>query len=285
MTYSLIVCTRKSHISNKLKDNIKETISAKYELVIIDNSQKKLSIFEAYNLGIDRSSGDYLIFLHDDILFQTKGWGEIIKKTFNDHRDLGLLGIAGSTIKTKMPSTWWAGPGLNYIRIMQHDQANSKMFDKEEGFNGEFFAEVAVIDGVFMVMKKDQRIRFDESLKGYHNYDLSLSLTHNSIDKKVGVTGEILIEHASGGKINKDWYISASKFHKNNYDKLPIIKSKVSAVKLKNIEFTNGAKFVMGLLDNNLNKEAFYWWVELLKIKLIAKFHFKVITRLLKNVV
>ncbi len=283
MTYSIIICSRNPYITNELSENIRDTISADYELIIIDNSKSSFSIYKAYNTGIDRSSGDYLVFIHDDILIQTYGWDKIIQKIFQENRELGLLGIAGNTIKTQMPSTWWFGAGLDYIRIIQHDKTNSRILDKDEGFGNNSFAEVAVIDGVFMVMKRDSRIRFDESLTGYHNYDLNLSLIHHSLNKKVGVTKEITIEHLSGGKFNKDWYVSASEFHKKNYDKLPVIKEIVSSKKLKRAEFLNGARFIMGLLDHNLNKEAMYWWFKLLKIKFTAKFHFKVMLGLLKN--
>src|SRR5690554_6108020 len=101
---SIIICSRNFKISEKLEKNIRETISVSFEFVIINNEKKELSIFEAYNQGIAKSKGDILVFLHDDILFRTQGWGEILEEIFNTNKDLGLLGIAGSTIKTKMPS-------------------------------------------------------------------------------------------------------------------------------------------------------------------------------------
>ncbi|WP_051228074.1 glycosyltransferase [Gillisia sp. JM1] len=280
---SIIVSSYREELYKDLTKNIAETIGdIDFELIKIDNPGK-IGICEAYNIGAAKSKFNYLLFLHEDVLFRTIGWGEIIKKTFENNKDLGLLGIAGSSIKTKMPSTWWTGPGLNYIRIVQHDKANSKFFDKNEGFNEKSFVEVAAIDGVLMIMKKDERIRFDENLKGYHNYDLDLSLKHYCLNKKVGATNELLIEHFSGGKIDRDWYLSTSIFHKKNRDKLPIIKSEISANRLKNAEFTTGAIFVMGLLDNNLNSEALYWWLKLLNMKFISRFHFKFIKRFLKN--
>lgn len=280
---SIIVSSYREELYKALSKNIAATIgNIDFEIIKIDNSGK-MGISKAYNIGAEKAKFNYLLFLHEDVLFRTIGWGEIIKKIFENNKDLGLLGIAGNSIKTKMPSTWWTGPGLNYIRIVQHDKPNSKIFDKNEGFDEKSFVEVAAIDGVLMVMKNDERIKFDENLKGFHNYDLSLSLKHYCLNKKVGATNEILIEHFSGGKIDRDWYLSTSIFHKENSENLPIIKSEVSAERLKNFEFTTGAIFVMGLLENNLNSEALYWWLKLLNMKFIAKFHFKFIKRLLNN--
>ncbi len=66
---SLIICSRKSDISNSLKENIERTIGTDYELIVIDNSTNKYSIFSAYNEGVRRSKGDILCFMHEDILY------------------------------------------------------------------------------------------------------------------------------------------------------------------------------------------------------------------------
>ena len=72
---SLIICSRTPKISNKLEKNIAETIGCEYELVVIDNSQNKYSIFSAYNEGVKRARGSVLCFMHDDIIYKTANWG------------------------------------------------------------------------------------------------------------------------------------------------------------------------------------------------------------------
>jgi hypothetical protein len=49
-------------------------IGCEYESIIIDNSENRYSIFEAYNLGIDKSKYEYLCLMHDDILIYTIEW-------------------------------------------------------------------------------------------------------------------------------------------------------------------------------------------------------------------
>jgi hypothetical protein len=50
---SLVICSRTSQLNESLRQNIDETIGVEYELVLIDNSKNELSIFEAYNKGIN----------------------------------------------------------------------------------------------------------------------------------------------------------------------------------------------------------------------------------------
>jgi hypothetical protein len=118
---SVIICSRESNISSSLTDNIDRTIGCVYELIVIDNSDAKYSIFEAYNIGIKKSKSGFLCFLHDDILIHTEDWGVKLKNIFKENKNVGLIGVAGSKIKTKMPSAWWDCPkemrAINFIQF------------------------------------------------------------------------------------------------------------------------------------------------------------------------
>lgn len=273
---SIIICSRKPSISSDLEENIKNTIGSEWELVVIDNSRNEFSIFEAYNIGIKKSKGEVLVFMHDDLKFKTPFWGKLVSEIFDANNDIGLIGVAGNTIKTKLPSPWWAGPGKRYNNIIQHYQSNIPSKHVLYGFNENSIAEVAVIDGVFMAMKRDDRIFFDERLSGFHNYDLDISLMHHILKKKVCVTNKILIEHFSGGDLNLDWYKTVDKFHRLNAGNLPVIKDSIILPEsMKMHEFSTGAEFISKLMENGKKKKAFYWWLILLKMKPVSKYHFK----------
>lgn len=279
---SLIICSRHSSIAPELNENIKKTIQTSYELIVIDNSLNKFSIFAAYNKGMELSTGNFFIFLHDDIIFRSQGWGKSILKIFNEHPDIGLIGVAGGTIKTQMPSTWWIG-GSVIIRIIQHHKNQIQVKDKNEGFQNNDLMDVAAIDGVFMAMRRDKRIAFDEELKGFHNYDLDLSLKHFLLKKRIVVSQKILLEHFSGGNIDKQWFKSAHQFHKKNFNKLPIVIDEIQSQKLNLVEFGNGANFIRGLLKMDLRTEALYWWLKLFRRKKISKFHWEFTKTLFLN--
>jgi glycosyltransferase involved in cell wall biosynthesis len=272
---SIIICSRIKTISENLTKNIKNTIGCEYELVIINNSENTYSIFEAYNLGITKSQGEFLCFIHDDIFIQTDKWGKVIEDIFLINPQVGLLGIAGGKIKSKMPSAWW-DTGENVLKLVQHYKKNSTSKLWNQGYDDGDLVEVVAIDGVFMVMRSDKRITFDERLKGFHNYDLYLSLKHLILKKKIVVTNKILLEHFSEGSIDKAWYESSSRFHKLYKNYLPLdLNGDYKDEKLEKKEFTIGASFATNLIEQKLYGDSIYWWFEVFKLKPIAKFHFR----------
>lgn len=280
---SIIICSRASQINQLLFQNIKETIGCDFDLIVIDNSKKIYSIFEAYNIGIKKSKGNYWCFVHDDILFHTQNWGQEIKKIFENDEEVGLVGIAGSKIKTRMPSAWFdCDESLKVNSLIQHFNSD-KVKLWERGWKDKRNEEVSVIDGVFMVGKKDNSIKFSEELTGFHNYDLNLSLAYKNADYKVIVTRNVLIEHFSIGKIDKSWYISALQFDAEYGKYLPlIVTDTISQADFKLQELKNGTTFCLYLVNNDLKLEAIKYWIKLIRLKPMSKFHLHFIKLLLK---
>jgi glycosyltransferase involved in cell wall biosynthesis len=271
---SVIICSRNSIISDNLQGNIDATIGCEYELIVIDNSQNKYSIFEAYNLGIEKSQGAYLCFIHDDILFHTHGWGEVVNRIFEEDKKMGLFGIAGSKSKTRMPSAWWDSPVKNHvINLMQH--RNDGTLEKQVvGFEKKSVQEyVVVIDGVFMVMRKINGISFNSKMKGYHNYDLNISFEYLIKGFKIGVTKKILIEHFSQGNLDKAWYASTLKMH-NLYNKyLPFT---TDDIKIGLDETGNGIYFIAKAIQMGEINVAIKVWIKLFYYNPLSKLHFKI---------
>lgn len=270
---SIIICSRSQTISSDLFENIKNTIGCEYELIVIDNSENAYSIFEAYNLGIDQSKGTYLCLIHDDILIHTIGWGKIINSIFNNDNQIGLIGVAGAKIKTKSPSAWWdCSEDHKAIHIIQHFKDKEK--EKWDfGFNNESYTEVVVIDGVFMAMRKDNRIKFDSSMKGFHNYDLNIAFEYNKQGYKVVVTNQIFIEHYSIGNINAQWVKSAYKIHKKYKNSLPL-KNESSVIK-KGIEIANAINFIEESVKFKKFNIAYLIWWDLFCLYPHIKYHVK----------
>ena len=268
---SIIICSRTKDISNDLSENIKNSIGFEYELVVIDNSENRYSIFEAYNLGIERSKGKYLCFVHDDILFHTPNWGVISEEIFRQDSQIGLIGVAGAKTKTKMPSLWWSCPKEDKITfIIQHipNQATERW---SSGFEKENWVEVMAIDGVFMVMRKDERIRFSSEMKGFHNYDLNLSFECRKLGYKIMVTNEILIEHCSLGTIKGEWVDSTYDYYSLYKNSWPLILANNPVNKKQ--EIVNTVWFINECLKFKKYKIALSIWVTLFYLNPFLLFH------------
>lgn len=281
---SIIICSRTKNISENLSENIKNTIGCEYELIVIDNSENKYSIFEAYNMGIKKSIGTYWCFIHDDILFRSQDWGKKVIDIFDNDIQIGLIGVAGSKIKTRMPSAWWDCPYELTVVNITHRLQNNQNEVQCHGFNQSNYVEVAVIDGVFMAARSNKSISFDESLTGFHHYDLFLCLQYLKQNLKIVAANQVLIEHFSIGTINKTWVASAMTFDKKYGKMLPLNPvNSCKAIELEKIEFNNGKLFIQKLFDFKLKKIAFFIWLRLLKIKPISKFHFEFLNLLYKR--
>lgn len=277
---SIIICSRTQTISDALSENIKNTVVCEYELIVIDNSENQYSIFEAYNLGIERSKGDFLCFMHDDIWIHTKNWGLLVKDVFEQNKKLGLLGVAGARSKTKMPSAWWECPEADKLLFLKQHLRNGSVEDWDQGFTDKKIEKVVAIDGVFMIAKRDKRFRFQKSFKGFHCYDLNISFEYIKLGYTIMVSNLILVEHFSLGKLDKNWYSSTLQMHKLYSNLLPL--KAEEGIASKDLEFRNGTNFIKGLLYHRFKKEAFLLWLQLIVVKPISGYHFKFTKEILK---
>jgi hypothetical protein len=106
---SIIVCSVNPELARKLELNIADKIGVPCEINVIDNSKNSRSITEVYNEGAAKSQFDVLVFVHEDVAFQTSNWGKLVLKLFHENDDLGVIGIAGAKYKSKAHSGWYTG--------------------------------------------------------------------------------------------------------------------------------------------------------------------------------
>jgi len=269
---SLIICSRNPNISPVLKDNIGKTIGVDYELIIIDNSENKYSIFQAYNEGVKRSCYPYLCFMHEDILYHTQNWGKRVLEHFEDEK-IGLFGVFGGHYLPDVAT--WAFTGVDSGNIIQGNRASSLLEDYstyltesdlffEEGENK---IQVVAVDGVWICLPKIlfNDIRFDEhTFNGFHAYDLDISMQVNKAGYKVYVINDVMIEHFSLGNFDLNYISSINIFHKKWNDSLPIIKG----IELTVIEQNLRREFALKNLDNRLE-------IDKLKLELVRIRHSK----------
>lgn len=221
---SIIISSYQPQFYSALEKNIAETIGIPYEIIKIDNPNL-MGICEAYNKGASLSKYDYLLFVHEDVIFHTKEWGQ---KLINhlEKENVGVVGVAGSSYVPIAPSGWHLLDSkyhfFNYIQ--NSPQKNNARFLSTMKKNVE---KVFAIDGVFLAIKKNvfDEFYFSKTLTGFHSYDLDFSLR---VAKKYDnyIINDIVIEHFSYGSPNKDWLDNNMIIRKNlgakfsiNYDK------------------------------------------------------------------
>jgi glycosyltransferase involved in cell wall biosynthesis len=231
---SIIICSRTNSLPSSFSKNIQSTVGIPYELILIDNSNNQYSIFSAYNEGIKQSKHPYLCFVHDDVRFHTSDWGEKIISHLQKP-NVGLIGVAGGDMVGQVPSYWYA---LNRsINIIQSDK--TRIIPTHHLYEPEDYQEcsrsVVLLDGVFLCAKKQifDRISFDETIGGFHAYDLDISLQSYFAGFKNYVIYDVLLEHLSLGVAGQAYYLNTIKVHKKWEKKLPVFEQSISENEIK----------------------------------------------------
>lgn len=212
---SIIISSYQDHFYKQLCDSIGSTIGDDfpYELVKIDNPNL-MGICEAYNKGASKANYDHFLFLHEDVIFQTKDWGNDLMKAFGTLKNPGILGIAGTSYKSRIPVGWWSFVDYNFLHIDQltRDKTIASHRLKENN-------KAIIVDGVFLAMKREVWLKkkFNEKNKEFHGYDIEISLDVAKNHQNY-VLSDILLTHLSSGTITKKWLdviISIYSRHKN----------------------------------------------------------------------
>jgi hypothetical protein len=219
---SIIICSRDIHLFYNIHESIEKTIGAiEYEIIKIDNSVENLAITKVYNIGIQKSKFEYLLFVHEDVLFHTTNWGQIIVDILDSNSKFGIIGVAGAKYKSKFPSAFWhTEKELLSFNLIQHYPHRPKEHIKLGSFE-DHIEKVVAIDGVFIALRKSIGVHFNEEISGFHCYDLGISIDVLEKGYQIVVTDQILIEHFSSGNTNLDFINGIIKFHNLYKNKLP----------------------------------------------------------------
>ena len=246
---SIIVCSIKPSLLEDFRINVEKTIGAAYELIVIDNRNSSKGLCQVYNEGLHQASHDLICFCHEDILFNTSDWGIELKKVFDKHTDLGLVGVCGATYKSAYPTPWISVPTDYYRANITQEERDGSLSHRQILGNGDY-SGVVVLDGCFIAGKKEifEEYRWNESLlKNFHLYDMDICLR---VGEKhvIAVCNNIGLIHRSLGGFDKSWLSESELFHSYYKTRLPISKL-VTPAALKMLECYSLISYINRLLE------------------------------------
>lgn len=234
MKISIIVCSRTAILPQALVDNIEQTIFSSssehtYEIICIDNSNNQYNIFQAYNIGVARATGDIFCFQHDDICYHSIGWGDRVIDTLTP--PIGCCAVAGATLVRKSPS-WYSLPGYRVINIEQGGHTYQDTRTK---------VPLATFDGVWFCIQREcfHTIRFDDtSYQGFHFYDQDTALQLHAAGYRIVSQPDVFIEHQGSQTTDKQWLVSSYRFYDKWKHQLPLqtTATTVSTQELRRVE-------------------------------------------------
>lgn len=217
------------------------------------------SLTEVYNEILNESDTDVVVLCHDDIYFEKNGWGNYILNHFKK-TEYGVLGVAGSTHIPKS-GMWWEDR-RRMVGIVNHEHEGRKWESKYSQSLGKDISPTIIVDGLFIVIHK-QRIKynFDESVKGFHMYDVDFCFKNYLNGVKVGVVFDIRITHKSIGMTNEEWDKNRILFSEKFESELPKKIAKTTKDKLNILlsclnfrTFTGSEVYVYELAKNLIKK-------------------------------
>jgi hypothetical protein len=195
----------------------------------INNGEKSLS--ETYNEILAESKTDIVALCHDDIYFDTNSWYSKIISHF-EKSDYGILGVAGTTFMPKS-GMWWEDRS-KMIGIVNHESEGKKWESKYSSGFGNGIKESVVVDGVFLMINKSKlKKNFDDTVVGFHFYDIEFCFRNFVEGVKIGVISNIRITHKSIGMTNQQWEKNRTIFAEKYKNHLPKIILKKIGDKLR----------------------------------------------------
>ncbi len=279
---SVIICSTSKEYLEQVQQSIRTTIGVDYELLFYDNKTENKGICEVYNFLATQARYPYLCFVHEDIMFNTLNWGQVITDIFKDEK-VGLIGVAGSKYKSQYFSGWYNGNIEFDCEFIIHQD---RVTDNKETIYlnpepGKTIQEVVCIDGVFICTTKEiwEKVKFNEKdLKGFHFYDIDFSARIFALSKIIVTYGIEIIHLTHGGDFGDRWLVEAIKWHQLNKSLLPL--------KLKEDNQTVADKKVIiswldWLKNQNISLRNRILWVYLQKLHLNPGLYYSIIKFLL----
>jgi len=189
--------------------------------IVFNINPSGISLTKIYNDSMKERDGDYFIFLHDDIEFVRSGWGAEIVRLFEENKDYGIIGVAGSG-EFEKEAAWWRYKDI-YGQVMHRKDGKSWLTTFSPLLPCDLM-NVCVVDGVFIAVAKDRITSyFKEEYEGFNFYEISFCL-QNYIDgkTKIGVTTNVRLAHNSIGELKPNWYENREKLNKEFGKYFPI---------------------------------------------------------------
>jgi len=215
---SVIYSTREHNPQHT--EHIKKRFSHPKVEVIEYVNNNQYSLTELYNKGLDEAKFDIVVFLHDDIVLETKNITNKILKHFDKNPEHGIIGVAGSRYMAES-GKWWE-KGEHMVGRVRHTAEDRTWLSEYSSYVGKELDNTVIVDGLFFAVHK-QRIKecFDESVKGFHFYEVDFCFRNHLKDVKIGVCTDIMIMHKSVGATNDEWENSRAVFAEKFKGNLP----------------------------------------------------------------
>lgn len=210
MVCTLVAICNKKDITDEFQENLSTQIGVEYSYIQIDNYNNNLnSARNAFNKVLDKTNGEYIIFLHPDIRFLHAESLRHVVDYCKQVGEFGVIGVAGAKSDA-------SGKRAIYTHILNGNNRINPGIDIRNPI------EVQTVDECMFIVKREliNRYNFPEK-QGFHLYATEYCL----LMLKKGYTNYVVpaeIWHLSEGRSLDPNYMkqleTIIKDYKNDFD-------------------------------------------------------------------
>ncbi len=180
-----------------------------FEIVGIHDAR---SLAEGYNRAAAQSTGDVLVFSHDDIELVTPDFAQRLLGHLEHHDGVGVAGAS----QARGPRWGDAGQRAIHGHILHAPPPGRKgALLMVSGFQLPVVEGIRLLDGAFIAVRRHvwEATRFDaERYDGFHFYDLDFTWRASDAGARLAVPADLTLFHASQGRYGEAWRRYARRF-------------------------------------------------------------------------
>ncbi len=210
-TWSFVCCVSSEPVlrSNLLASPCVAPKSS-HEVILVKNCP---SAADGLNLGLARSSGEWVISLHQDV-FLPEGWDRrVLLQLREAERRFGAIGVAG---------VYGVGPARE-LSVSLAAERIGRVVDRGRVLRDgpELPALAATLDELLLVVRRDSALRFDPRL-GFHLYGADICLQAAELGLPVVVIDALCHHNSRSVGLPEAFYQSAQVFARKWAHRLPV---------------------------------------------------------------
>lgn len=179
-----------------------------YELILIDNTQKKFkSAAEAFNQEGKKAKGNYIIFTHQDVDLSSNMFLNNLEIILDSISNLGIAGVAGKSKEKIIVSNIKEGIPPKLSGKIQINEP----------------VKIQTLDECLFIIPKNifDEVPFDEKVcSGWHLYAVDYSLSIKERGQDVYVVPASIYHKSTGESFSSEYYNILKKLldkHRKNY--------------------------------------------------------------------
>ena len=185
--------------------------SHSYDLVLVDNTKRAYSsASEALNYGAKKAIGDYLLFVHQDVVFGDSFSLDELEEKLSMLPANSIVGAAGRVDRRGVITSITHGE--------PPEPAGSELIDRP--------TLSQTLDELLLVVHRRvfDKIKFDEDVcNGWHLYAVDFCLSAKKCDYESYVIPLDLHHRSSGQSMNKSYYSILKRVASKHRDRIPTI--------------------------------------------------------------